>query len=55
MIRLKCDYCAHGDDLPINAEGKVSGGPLLESGRMKIIKRTEGISTTNIVGQLLLR
>lgn len=55
LDKLNCDYCAHGDDLPINAEGKVSGGPLRDSGRMKIIKRTEGISTTDIVGRLLLR
>ena len=53
--RFNCDYCAHGDDIPINSEGKLVGGELLESGRMKIIKRTEGISTTDIVGRLLLK
>ena len=41
--------------MPINSEGKLVGGELLESGRMKIIKRTEGISTTDIVGRLLLK
>jgi len=45
---LNCDFVAHGDDIgPTYAE-------VMEAGRLRVIKRTEGVSTTDIVGRLLL-
>ncbi|CAG9309981.1 unnamed protein product [Blepharisma stoltei] len=51
---LNCRYIAHGDDIAINSEGVDAYAQLKNAGRFKIIKRTEGISTTMIVGKLLL-
>lgn len=50
---LKCDYVAHGDDMPTGIDGKNCYEAFINAGRMKIFKRTEGISTTDIVGRLL--
>eukprot|EP00658_Telonema_sp_P-2_P078654 TRINITY_DN7418_c0_g2_i3.p1 TRINITY_DN7418_c0_g2~~TRINITY_DN7418_c0_g2_i3.p1 ORF type:complete len:353 (+),score=108.62 TRINITY_DN7418_c0_g2_i3:197-1255(+) len=48
LDKLNCDFVAHGDDIgPTYAE-------VMEAGRLKVIKRTEGVSTTDIVGRLLL-
>lgn len=44
----------HGDDPVFNADGSDSYGPFKEAGRFKLLKRTEGVSTTDIVGRLLL-
>ena len=49
-----CDYCVHGDDPVFNADGSDSYGSFKEAGRFKLLKRTEGVSTTDIVGRLLL-
>jgi len=46
---IDCDYVVHGDDL--------SGGTydlVQAAGRLKVVKRTEGVSTTDLVGRLLL-
>lgn len=51
---VNCKYIAHGDDIAINCEGQDAYGFLKSLGRFKVIKRTEGISTTSIVGKLLL-
>ena len=51
---VNCKYIAHGDDIAINCDGRDAYGLLKSVGRFKVIKRTEGISTTSIVGKLLL-
>ena len=51
---VNCNYIAHGDDIAINCDGQDAYGTLKSAGRFKVIKRTEGISTTSIVGKLLL-
>lgn len=51
---LNCKYAAHGDDLSMNENGADCMSILKRAGRCKIFKRTEGISTTQIVGKLLL-
>lgn len=51
---LNCRYAAHGDDLSINENGDDCMSILKRAGRCKIFKRTEGVSTTQIVGKLLL-
>jgi ethanolamine-phosphate cytidylyltransferase len=51
---FNCMYAAHGDDLSINENGDDCMSILKRAGRCKIFKRTEGISTTQIVGKLLL-
>eukprot|EP00743_Colponemidia_sp_Colp-15_P000705 GILK01000782.1.p1 GENE.GILK01000782.1~~GILK01000782.1.p1 ORF type:complete len:460 (-),score=60.69 GILK01000782.1:127-1506(-) len=54
LDKLNCDFAVHGDDLAINANGQDSYGIVKAAGRCKIIKRTEGVSTTDLVGRLLL-
>lgn len=51
---VNCKYIAHGDDIAINCDGQDAYLSLKTAGRFKVIKRTEGISTTAIVGKLLL-
>eukprot|EP01029_Cantina_marsupialis_P022907 TRINITY_DN562_c0_g2_i1.p1 TRINITY_DN562_c0_g2~~TRINITY_DN562_c0_g2_i1.p1 ORF type:complete len:431 (+),score=135.21 TRINITY_DN562_c0_g2_i1:87-1379(+) len=51
---LNCDFGVHGDDLPIGADGNSCYDALMRAGRLRIVKRTEGVSTTDIVGRLLL-
>jgi ethanolamine-phosphate cytidylyltransferase len=49
---LRVDYAVHGDDLP-----KVGSGGLFDevmrAGRLRIVKRTEGTSTTELIGRLM--
>ncbi|CAD8187039.1 unnamed protein product [Paramecium octaurelia] len=52
--RHSCSHVAHGDDLVQTADGKDAYQPFKDAKRMKIFKRTEGISTTDIVGRMLL-
>lgn len=54
LIKLDCDYCVHGDDLSTTADGRDAYAEVKEAGRMKVVKRTEGVSTTDLVGRLLL-
>eukprot|EP01029_Cantina_marsupialis_P003592 TRINITY_DN134_c0_g2_i10.p1 TRINITY_DN134_c0_g2~~TRINITY_DN134_c0_g2_i10.p1 ORF type:complete len:426 (-),score=148.65 TRINITY_DN134_c0_g2_i10:123-1400(-) len=47
-----CAFAIHGDDLPRSTQGSMYG-ELIESGRLRIIKRTEGVSTTTIVSKIM--
>jgi ethanolamine-phosphate cytidylyltransferase len=48
------DYIVHGDDPCITADGKDAYAYAKRIGKYKSIKRTEGVSTTDIVGRMLL-
>lgn len=52
--KLNCQYVAHGDDLALSADGTDCYSIIKDAGRMKTFKRTHGISTTDIVGRLLM-
>lgn len=54
LDRYNCQYYAHGDDPVFDADGTDMCGLLSQIGRFKMFKRTEGVSTTDIVGKLLL-
>ncbi|CAD7975134.1 unnamed protein product [Amoebophrya sp. A25] len=47
------DFSVHGDDMPVNAQGVGAYDSLRDAGRLKIVKRTEGVSTTDFIGRLL--
>jgi len=49
-----CSHSVHGDDIAIGPDGKDSYYYIKKADRMVLVKRTEGISTTDIVGRLLL-
>ena len=50
---LKCDFYAHGDDPCFDSNGVDITQVFKQAGRMKVFKRTEGVSTTDITGKLL--
>lgn len=49
-----CKYVVHGDDITSDADGNDCYRFVKKAGRMKIVKRTPGISTTDLVGRMLL-
>jgi ethanolamine-phosphate cytidylyltransferase len=53
LDQLGVDYTAHGDDVPILPDGTRMYKPVEEAGRYLIFKRSEGISTTNLINRLL--
>lgn len=50
---LNCDFCAHGDDIPIRTDGTGMYHEVIAANRFRMIKRTEGVSTTTFIGRLL--
>jgi len=46
-------FCIHGDDMPVNAQGVCAYDEMRLAGRLRIVKRTEGVSTTDLIGRLL--
>ena len=49
-----CQYVTHGDDITSDANGNDCYRYVKKAGRMKIVPRTPGISTTDLVGRMLL-
>ncbi|KAK5114965.1 hypothetical protein LTR85_010003 [Meristemomyces frigidus] len=49
-----CQYVTHGDDITSDAGGNDCYRFVKKAGRMKIVPRTPGISTTDLVGRMLL-
>jgi len=54
MDKFGCDCCVHGDDLVTTADGKDTYAEVKQAGRFRTVPRTEGVSTTNLVGRMLL-
>eukprot|EP01012_Entosiphon_sulcatum_P023421 TRINITY_DN2843_c0_g1_i1.p1 TRINITY_DN2843_c0_g1~~TRINITY_DN2843_c0_g1_i1.p1 ORF type:complete len:447 (-),score=111.96 TRINITY_DN2843_c0_g1_i1:277-1617(-) len=52
--KYKVDYVVHGDDPCLLADGTDVFASSKRAGKFKTIKRTEGVSTTDIVGRMLL-
>eukprot|EP01064_Diplonema_japonicum_P038970 TRINITY_DN9645_c0_g1_i1.p1 TRINITY_DN9645_c0_g1~~TRINITY_DN9645_c0_g1_i1.p1 ORF type:complete len:393 (+),score=89.48 TRINITY_DN9645_c0_g1_i1:62-1240(+) len=52
--KYEIDFVVHGDDLSTDLNGNNSYQAIIDIGKFKIVKRTEGISTTDIVGRMLL-
>lgn len=49
-----CRYVVHGDDITSDSNGEDCYRFVKEAGRFKVVKRTPGISTTDLVGRMLL-
>lgn len=49
-----CKYVVHGDDITSDANGEDCYRFVKKADRMKIVPRTPGISTTDLVGRMLL-
>lgn len=55
LERVGCDFVAHGDDVAIRKDtGKDAYEDVRNAGKLKIVKRTEGISTTDLIGKMML-
>jgi len=54
MDKYNADFCAHGDDLVTTSDGTDTYHEVKAAGRFKTFKRTEGVSTTDLVGRMLL-
>ena len=54
LDKYSCDFCVHGDDITLSADGKDTYQAVKDARRYKECKRTAGVSTTNLVGRMLL-
>ncbi|CAG8463522.1 91_t:CDS:2 [Diversispora eburnea] len=54
MDQYDCDFCVHGDDTTTTADGSDCYQEVKDAGRYRECKRTQGISTTELVGRMLL-
>jgi ethanolamine-phosphate cytidylyltransferase len=55
LKKHNCDYVVHGDDIAIRKDTGTDAYEEVRNAKMlKIVKRTEGISTTEMVGKMLL-
>lgn len=54
LDRYNIDFCIHGDDITTTADGTDCYKEVKEAGRYREVKRTNGISTTELVGRMLL-
>lgn len=54
MDQYECEVCIHGDDLSIGADGKDTYQIVKDAGRFVECRRTQGVSTTELVGRMLL-
>lgn len=48
-----CKYVVHGDDITLDHDGKDCYQEMKDMGRFKVVKRTEGVSTTEIIDRIL--
>jgi cytidyltransferase-like protein len=54
MDKYGADFCVHGDDLVEAADGTDCYHEVKVANRFKVVKRTKGVSTTDLVGRMLL-
>eukprot|EP01129_Flabellula_baltica_P006414 TRINITY_DN239_c0_g1_i1.p1 TRINITY_DN239_c0_g1~~TRINITY_DN239_c0_g1_i1.p1 ORF type:complete len:368 (+),score=104.06 TRINITY_DN239_c0_g1_i1:724-1827(+) len=54
LEKYNCDFCVHGDDLVSNADGVDCYQEVKDAGRFRTVPRTTGVSSTDIVGRMLL-
>jgi len=53
LDKYKCNFCVHGEDITVDDQGRDVYEGVKKAGRYKTIKRTEGISTTQLVNRIL--
>ncbi|CAH1155442.1 unnamed protein product [Phaedon cochleariae] len=54
LDKYDCDFCVHGDDITMTADGVDSYHLVKKAGRYREVQRTAGVSTTDLVGRMLL-
>ncbi|VDM52080.1 unnamed protein product [Angiostrongylus costaricensis] len=53
LNRYDCDFCVHGDDITLTVDGKDTYEEVKKAKRYRMCKRTNGVSTTDIVARML--
>ncbi|KJH40955.1 cytidyltransferase domain protein [Dictyocaulus viviparus] len=53
LDRYNCDFCVHGDDITLTYDGKDTYEEVKKAKRYRTCKRTNGVSTTDIVARML--
>lgn len=48
-----CKYVVHGDDITLDAQGNDCYKEMKDLGRFRVVKRTDGVSTTDIIHRML--
>ncbi|GLH14243.1 hypothetical protein R5R35_003341 [Gryllus longicercus] len=54
LDKYNCDFCVHGNDITTTADGVDTYHLVKGAGRYREVQRTAGISTTDLVGRMLL-
>ncbi|XP_077184173.1 ethanolamine-phosphate cytidylyltransferase isoform X2 [Paroedura picta] len=54
LDKYNCDFCVHGNDITLTVDGKDTYEEVKNAGRYRECKRTQGVSTTDLVGRMLL-
>jgi len=54
LDKFNIDFAVHGEDISVNSDGTDSYEEVKKAGRFQLIKRTAGVSTTDLVGRMLL-
>ncbi|XP_040845693.1 ethanolamine-phosphate cytidylyltransferase isoform X3 [Ochotona curzoniae] len=54
LDKYSCDFCVHGNDITLTADGRDTYAEVKQAGRYRECKRTQGVSTTDLVGRMLL-
>jgi len=54
MDQYGCEICVHGDDISTTSDGQDSYHLVKKAGRFRTIPRTKGVSSTDIVGRMIL-
>eukprot|EP00096_Caligus_rogercresseyi_P009095 TRINITY_DN3026_c0_g1_i1.p1 TRINITY_DN3026_c0_g1~~TRINITY_DN3026_c0_g1_i1.p1 ORF type:complete len:375 (-),score=96.59 TRINITY_DN3026_c0_g1_i1:39-1163(-) len=54
LDKYDCDFCVHGDDITMTQDGKDTYHIVKAAGKYKECPRTQGVSTTDLVGRMLL-
>ncbi|PAV77246.1 hypothetical protein WR25_17907 [Diploscapter pachys] len=54
LDKYNCEFCIHGDDISMSADGRDTYEEVKKVGRYRECKRTAGVSTTDLVGRMLL-
>lgn len=54
LDKYNCDFCVHGNDITLTVDGKDTYQEVKTAGRYRECQRTQGVSTTDLVGRMLL-
>ncbi|KAF0887151.1 PCY2 cytidylyltransferase, partial [Crocuta crocuta] len=54
LDKYNCDFCVHGNDITLTVDGKDTYEEVKQAGRYRECRRTQGVSTTDLVGRMLL-